>query len=112
MKNLEGRTTDFVVAANGTVMHGLALIYILRDLPGVQSFKIVQETLQHTAVQLVVDASFDSTQSAGIVAGFRRRLGESVQVELNFVDRIAPDKSGKFRYVVSRVAAPVAAPSA
>ena len=104
INELQGRTTDFVVAADGTVMHGLALIYILRDLPGVQSFKIVQETLQHTVVQLVVDERFARSQSAEIVAAFQRRLGAAVKVELQFVDRIAAENSGKFRYVVSRVA--------
>ena len=36
--------------ADGTVMHGLALIYVVRDLPGIESFKIVQETAGLTRV--------------------------------------------------------------
>ena len=40
LREIQGRATDFVRAQNGTVMHGLALIYILRDLPGLQRFKI------------------------------------------------------------------------
>ncbi len=104
LKEIQGRSTDFVVAADGTVMHGLALIYILRDLPGVQSFKIVQETLQQTTVQLVVNGGFDRSSSDGIVSAFRRRLGPSVQVDLQFVEHIPAERSGKFRYVVSRVA--------
>ena len=106
IKEIQGRSTDFIVAADGTVMHGLALIYILRDLPGVQGFKIVQHSLQRTEVQLVVDGSFDrALRSPAIVAGMRRRLGSNVQVDLVFVNAIAPEKSGKFRYVVSHVAA-------
>jgi phenylacetate-CoA ligase len=106
IKEIQGRSTDFVVAADGTVMHGLALIYILRDLPGVESFKIVQETLQHTTVQLVVDDRFEHDRSGDIVTAFQRRLGTSVHVDLQFLDRIPADNSGKFRYVVSQVAAP------
>jgi phenylacetate-CoA ligase len=105
IREIQGRTTDFVVAADGTVMHGLALIYVVRDLPGVQAFKIVQESLRHTVVQLVVDAHFERGRQAAIVAAFQRRLGAGVRVDVEFVDRIAPEKSGKFRYVVSRVAA-------
>ena len=108
IKEIQGRSTDFVVAADGTVMHGLALIYILRDLPGVQSFKIVQESLESTTVQLVVDERFERARCGDIVTAFQRRLGAGVAVDLQFVDSIAPEKSGKFRYVVSRVAAPVA----
>jgi len=35
----------------------------------------------------------------------RRRLGAAVAVEVEQVDAILPEKSGKFRYVVSKVAA-------
>lgn len=101
LKELQGRTTDFVMATDGTVMHGLALIYVVRDLPGVEAFKIVQESLQRTTVQLVVNPSFDHAMRPKIVAGFRQRLGQEVDIDVQFVERIAAEKSGKFRYVIS-----------
>lgn len=104
LREIQGRTTDFVVAADGTVMHGLALIYLIRDLAGVQSFKITQHSLALTQVQLRIDGSFDHGQVDGIVQGFKRRLGAAVEVRLEFVDEILPEASGKFRYVVSKVA--------
>ena len=104
LTEIQGRTTDFVVATDGTVMHGLALVYVVRDLPGVQAFKIVQETLDRTTVQLVTDARFGLDSPALITQGFQRRLGPQVQVTLELVDRILPEKSGKYRYVISRVA--------
>lgn len=106
LREIQGRSTDFVVAADGTVMHGLALIYILRDLPGVQGFKIVQHTRERTEVQIVAGPEFDRAgRTPEIVASFRRRLGQAVEVDLRFVDAIAAEKSGKFRYVVSHVGA-------
>lgn len=108
LREIQGRSTDFVVAADGTVMHGLALIYILRDLPGLQSFKVVQHDLQRTSVQLVPGPGFDPACSERIVEGFRRRLGAQVQVDVSTVDAIAPEKSGKFRYIVSYATPPAA----
>jgi phenylacetate-CoA ligase len=105
LRDLQGRTTDFVVAADGTTMHGLALIYIVRDRPGIRGFRIVQETLQLTRVELVVAEDFDRAQVPEIVAAFRQRLGAAVEIRVEFVEAIAPERSGKYRYVVSRVAA-------
>ena len=105
LREIQGRSTDFVVAANGTVMHGLALVYILRDLPEVQAFKIVQHTLQHTTVQVVPAPGFEQAHAATIVSGIQQRLGTNVRVEVQRVDAIAPERSGKFRYVVSHVGA-------
>ena len=103
LAEIQGRSTDFVVAQDGTVMHGLSLIYVLRDLPGVEGFKIVQESLALTRVQVVPGAGFGAAQEVAIVAGFRRRLGSGVQVQVERVEAIAPEKSGKYRYVISRV---------
>jgi len=108
LRDIQGRTTDFVVTADGAVMHGLALIYIVRDVPGVESFKVIQESRQRTVVLMVVDPSFDRARSGGIIASFKRRLGNSVDVEVQYVAHIEPEKSGKFRYIVSHaVGAPV-----
>lgn len=104
LKEIQGRTTDFVVAADGTVMHGLSLVYILRDLPGMQSFKVVQESLELTRVLLVADASFSPASAQLIVDGFKKRLGAAVQIEVEQVDSIPAEKSGKFRYIISHVA--------
>lgn len=103
LKEIQGRSTDFLIAADGTVMHGLALIYILRDQPGVKEFKVVQESLDLTRVLLVTEPPFEHQAVENIVLGFKQRLGRSVQIAVQIVDNIAAEKSGKFRYVVSHV---------
>ena len=101
LQDIQGRSTDFVVAADGTVMHGLSLIYILRDLPGVKFFKVVQESRALTRVQLVTDEAFEQGSIAKIVTGFKQRLGADVQVVVDLVNNIPAEKSGKFRYIIS-----------
>lgn len=103
LKNLQGRSTDFVVARDGTVMHGLSLVYVLRDLPEVQAFKIVQESLELTRVQLVLQQPLTAALAGRVRDGFRQRLGAGVTVDVERVEGIAPERSGKFRYVVSKV---------
>ena len=103
LQDIQGRSTDFVVAADGTVMHGLSLIYILRDLAGVKSFKVIQESRALTRVLLVTDESFAPDAIAQIIAGFKQRLGAEVSVVVDLVDNIPAEKSGKFRYIVSHV---------
>jgi phenylacetate-CoA ligase len=103
LREIQGRSTDFVVAENGTVMHGLALIYILRDLPQIASFKIVQESRQKVRVLVVSDAPIADDVAASILSGFKARLGAGVDVAIDRVEAIPPERSGKFRYVVSQV---------
>ena len=107
LSEIQGRSTDFVVADDGTVMHGLSLIYVIRDLAGVKSFKVTQETRRLTRVELVTETGFDPAATQAIVAGFKRRLGAAVEVQVQLVPAIAPEKSGKYRYIVSHALAAV-----
>lgn len=106
LEEIQGRTTDFVVAADGTVMHGLALIYPIRDLPGVAAFKVIQHSLNHTEVQIVANGDYSPAVANSIQSGIQARLGKNVTVDVQKVEAIEPERSGKFRYIVSHVPLP------
>jgi phenylacetate-CoA ligase len=104
LKEIQGRSTDFLVAMDGKVMHGLALIYVLRDLPWISKFKIIQENLDLTRVLIVANTRLEPQDSEKIKAAFRSRLGQKVNIVVEEVTEIPAERSGKFRYVVSKVA--------
>jgi len=89
-------------------MHGLALIYTVRDLPGVDRFRIEQVSIDETIVKLVTGPDFDRAAEQRIVRqrivrDFKARLGEAVSIRVEHVGDIASEASGKYRYVVSHV---------
>ena len=104
LTDLQGRTTDFLVASDGTIMHGLALIYVLRDLEGVKEFKIIQESVDLTRVMVVPGEQWDDNIKADIINGFKERLGEQVTIDIVLATSIEAEASGKRRYVISHVA--------
>ncbi|WP_198245551.1 phenylacetate--CoA ligase family protein [methane-oxidizing endosymbiont of Gigantopelta aegis] len=103
LKEIQGRTSDFIVAQDGTVLHGLALIYVLRDLEGIEEFKIIQHSKDKTEVQLVTNEHYLPESEKQIRDTFKARLGQTVKIEIHRVANIEKEKSGKFRYVVSHV---------
>jgi phenylacetate-CoA ligase len=100
---VSGRQTDFVVAADGRVMHALAVIYVLRAVPGIAQFKCVQHAVDRMEVQIVADAGWNEAAREAVVTGLHARLGDALKVEVRMLDAIAPETSGKHRYVVSHV---------
>ena len=101
LESIDGRSTDFVLSDDGTVMHGLALIYVVRDLPGIDRFKIVQWSRARTTVQLVPGPGYDPAIESTIRDGLKARLGAQVTIEVERVESIPTERSGKFRYIVS-----------
>ncbi|MFH0731167.1 MAG: phenylacetate--CoA ligase family protein [Pseudomonadota bacterium] len=105
MKNIRGRTTDFVVTPDGRWQHALSVIYVVRDIEGVAEFKIIQEELNQVLVKIKTHPDlFPPDGPRRIAWGIKKRMGETVNVDIEIVDHIPRDASGKYRYVVSRVA--------
>lgn len=98
-----GRQTDFIVAADGRIMHALALIYVVRATPGVGHFKIVQQGIDQIEVWVVPDAGWNENAKEVIVRGLLARLGTQCKVNVKVTDSIPAERSGKHRYVVSHV---------
>ena len=105
LREVQGRTTDFVVTTAGARMHALALIYVIRDMEGIRQFRIVQESRDLLRLELVRDSGFRESLLPEIERQFRRRLGDSLRVQFEFVDDIPPAASGKHKYVVNRIGA-------
>jgi phenylacetate-CoA ligase len=109
-ERIEGRTTDFIVGADGTVLHALSVIYILREIDGIEQFRIHQRALDRFHVQLVKNRNYTDESNDRIRDGFCKRLRSQVEVTIEHVPHMAAERSGKFRYVVSEVPFPAGLP--
>lgn len=106
LARVEGRANDFVVAFDGTVMHGAALTYVLRDMADVKAFQIIQDSLLQTKVNIVVaEHALRTEMEKRVRKQLRQRLGAEVNIVVSFVSNIPREKSGKYRYVISKISA-------
>jgi phenylacetate-CoA ligase len=92
-----------VVAPDGTILHALSVIYIMREIDGVEQFKIRQTHLDRFDVQVVRGTGFPADGESRIREGLRRRVKAPVHVNVTFVDTLHAERSGKFRHVISDV---------
>lgn len=103
LEKIEGRTTDFIVAPDGTILHALSVIYILRELEGIQQFRIRQKEVDRFHVQLVRNQNYQTENESRIRDGLRQRLRAPVEVTFEYLSSLPAERSGKFRHVISEV---------
>jgi phenylacetate-CoA ligase len=106
LSEVVGRTTDFVVRPDGVIMHALAVIYVLRAVEGIAEFKLIQHALRDVEVLVVPDGRWSEACHAQVMVGLAARLGNEVRIRIRLMEAIPVEASGKYRYVVSRVALP------
>lgn len=101
MDVVQGRATDFLYLPDGTVKHALSIIYPLRAMEGVRQFRVTQHEDFGVVVDVVADDAKGGISREAVAHRVRPVLGDSVDLRVEIVPRIAAEGSGKFRYVVS-----------
>jgi len=104
-----GKTLGFIALAGGRLCNGAVTSHVLRDRPGIVSYRTHQRTLDEFDVLLVTDARYARDTDDEIRRRYRALFGARVQVRIQHVDHIPPLPSGKQRYVISDVASDFAA---
>ncbi|MGE5621502.1 MAG: phenylacetate--CoA ligase family protein, partial [Candidatus Bathyarchaeota archaeon] len=105
LKEIQGRTTDFLLATDGRVVSGNVLGVMVRELPGVERYQVVQHSRDRLEVRLVTRPPFGAGEEARLVRDCKARLGPGVRVLINRVREIPAEASGKYRYLVSHLPA-------
>ncbi len=98
-----GRNTDFLIHENGSIIHALAAIYILRETGGVEQFKITQQAINEFEVLIITNPLWNPASLKTIEEKFKSRFGVKCNTHIEPVNKIAPEASGKTRQVVSKV---------
>jgi phenylacetate-CoA ligase len=101
MQMIAGRTTDFLLAPDGRKVSGAALtIYLAAKVPGVRQAQIVQRERLTLVLNLAVDPCFGPGSRETIEAKVRYFFGDEMKVSYNYVDGIARESSGKYRFSI------------
>jgi len=100
-----GRATDFLTAIAGQKVSGIVLAtYAITNLAGIRQIQFVQERRDAVRVRIVRRAGWSESSANELVARIRGFLGESMTVQLEFVDDIPVEASGKYRFSISSLA--------
>jgi phenylacetate-CoA ligase len=105
LRSVQGRQTDFILTADGRIIHALAVIYVLRDCPEIEKFQVVQQSASEITVIIVPRAVLRESVRTKIHANLQKLLGTNTQITITTAPTISTSPSGKFRYVISKVAA-------
>jgi phenylacetate-CoA ligase len=100
---VDGRREDYVILANGARIGRLD--HVFKDLTMIREAQIVQNTPGAIVVRVVRGADYGDRHESLLRHELRQRLGEEIDVQIEYVERIARTASGKLRFVVSNLEA-------
>ncbi len=101
VERIEGRVEDYVRTPDGRLIGRLD--HLFKDARHVREAQLVQRQLDELILRVVRADGFNERDEQTIRTEARQRLGESVRVRFEYVERIERTAAGKFRFVVSEL---------
>jgi phenylacetate-CoA ligase len=104
VRKIEGRQVDCIRLPSGRLISPYVLTdWIDHEIFGIAHYQIIQEDTDRITAKIVPRPGFEENRLAAWANRFSEIVGEHVVVELQIVSSISVEKTGKYKYVVSKV---------
>jgi phenylacetate-CoA ligase len=104
LASVDGRKLDAIRTPAGHVLPGEFFPHMLKDVPGLTRFQLVQRRLDRLDLSIVRGEGFNDGSLDYIRHEVAKVLGDSAELHCHFVDDIPLTRSGKLRVTVSELA--------
>lgn len=104
LERVDGRRLDAIRTPAGNILPGEFFPHMLKDVPGLARFQLVQRQLDRLDLAIVRGAGYDDAAQAYIRREVGKVLGDSVRLDIHYVDDLPLTRSGKLRVTVSELA--------
>lgn len=103
IKSIEGRTDDFLTLPSGRVISPRT-INVIDDIPGIIEYRTIQKKRDTFCVQVVPGNNYSIDTNRQIEQQIRLGcIGENVNIEIELVNEIPRERTGKLRTIISYV---------
>lgn len=96
---IDGRSNDFLYSFDKGKVYTVSLIDSTKGIDGLLYFQAIQNNTDEININLVVNDKFNQTQEKNFVSNVRLRVGNTIKINIAYVNEIKPEKSGKFRII-------------
>ena len=104
ISSIYGRKIDFIYSKERGKINLGNISNCVKNLHGVRRFQIIQEQLDEINVKIIIDKIHYTIQDE---YEFKRelvdRLGDSIKINFQYVDKIKKSKSGKHRIAINNI---------
>ena len=98
------RSNDIIRTPGGKRIYPSYFIHLLDGLPGIRQYQFIQSASDRITLNLVTSARLGEEAANALRERVRREVDERMVLEINYVDEIRRNVSGKHRFVASNLA--------
>ena len=101
LKNIQGRSNDFVTTRNGQKVHGEFFAHLLHGINWICQFYVVQESTTSLSLYLKLDKPHSHQEIRWIENRLKRKFFD-MDINISLTENIPKAQSGKFKFIINR----------
>ncbi len=103
MQDVTTKDEDIVTTPDGRLISSSVLTHPFKPMHNIEESQIIQEDLRSITIKIVKKEMYSEKDSLKLTKALKERLGDGVNINLEFVESIPRTRNGKFRWVISKV---------
>ena len=101
IKGLVGRKEDFIVLPDGRAIGRIDLVF--KGLKNIEEGQFYQPSLKYIIIRVVPTPMYSKDDESILLQNARERLGNEIELIVEYIDKIPRTNSGKIKFVISDV---------
>jgi len=103
MEDVTTKAEDILALSDGRMISPSVLTHPFKPMHTVEASQIVQDDHDSIEIRVVPGPGYSDADTQHLLREFKQRLGEGVRVRVTQVSELERSRSGKFKWVISKV---------
>lgn len=104
MDDVATKDESIITLPDGRLISPSVLTHPFKPMYNIIESQIIQERLDLLIVKIVKKESYTRKDEEKLLSAFKDRLGDKIEVRVEYADSIPRTQNGKFKWVISKVA--------
>ena len=101
VRSIDGRKEDYVLTPDGRRIGRLD--HIFKDMINIKECQIFQEHVERVVFRVVCGKKYTGKDEKMLLHEARTRLGNQIEIDIDYVEAIERTRQGKLRFVISKI---------
>ena len=104
VKSINGRVADYVYSPENGKINIVNIANAIKDVKGIISYQIIQNEINCLNFNIIIDKSiYNNEEEKLFKKNWRDRVGDNMEFNINYVNSINVESSGKHRVVLNNI---------
>lgn len=98
LRNIKGRSCDFIISKNGTKVHGEYFSHLFEEVAWISQFYVVQNSKEEILIYLKIDNNYSEREFKKLRRIMKNKFAD-MEIKIILTEKIPMMPSGKFKFV-------------